>query len=220
MGSCISPVVANIFMEYVEHTAITTFHTPPRLCVRYVDDTFCIMKRSAADEFHQHLNSISSSIKFTVEHEQNNSISFLDVKVTRHKNNSSLATSIFKKRTHTDRYLHFNSHHPKHQKLTVAKTFYNRIDTHISDNSERLQHSKDIKNTLLLNGFPRKYARLQPPRDNSSPQPEYESFTCLPYIRGVSDKIQRILNKIGIKVAMKPYLTIGKYLPSPKDPLK
>ena len=36
----------------------------------------------------------------------------------------------------------------------------------------------------------------------------------------MSDKIQRILNQIGIKVAMKPWLTIGRYLPSPKDPLK
>ena len=53
-----------------------------------------------------------------------------------------------------------------------------------------------------------------------SPSPKYESFTSLPYIREVSDTIRRILNQIGIKVAMKPYLTIGNYLPSLKDPLK
>ena len=29
MGSCISPNVASIYMEHIEHTAITTFHTPP-----------------------------------------------------------------------------------------------------------------------------------------------------------------------------------------------
>ena len=47
----------------------------------------------------------------------------------------------------------------------------------------------------------------------------FESFACLPYIRGVSDKIQRSLNEIGVRVAMRPFLTIGRYLPSPKDPV-
>ena len=31
MGSCISPTVANIFMEHIEKAALTTFHTPPKL---------------------------------------------------------------------------------------------------------------------------------------------------------------------------------------------
>ena len=35
----------------------------------------------------------------------------------------------------------------------------------------------------------------------------------------MSDKIQRVLNKVGVKVAMKPHLTIRKLLPSLKDPL-
>ena len=43
MGPCISPVVADIFMAYVEKTAINTFHTPPTLWVRFVDDTFCVI---------------------------------------------------------------------------------------------------------------------------------------------------------------------------------
>ena len=45
MGSCISPIIANIYMEHIEHIAITTFHTPPSLWLRYVDDTFCILDK-------------------------------------------------------------------------------------------------------------------------------------------------------------------------------
>ena len=33
------------------------------------------------------------------------------------------------------------------------------------------------------------------------------------------DKIQRVLNEVGVKVTMKSHLTIGKLLPSLKDPL-
>ena len=29
MGSCISPILADVFMEFVEHKAIFTFHTAP-----------------------------------------------------------------------------------------------------------------------------------------------------------------------------------------------
>ena len=45
MGSCISPIIANLCMEHIEHTAITAFHTPPNLWLRYVDDTFCILDK-------------------------------------------------------------------------------------------------------------------------------------------------------------------------------
>ena len=73
MGSCISPIVANIFMEYVETTAINTFHSPPKIWLRYVDDTFCIIKKEHKTEFHQHLNSVCNHIQFTMEEEQGRS---------------------------------------------------------------------------------------------------------------------------------------------------
>ena len=78
MGSCISPILADIFMEFVEHKAISTFHTSPKLWARYVDDTFCVIKQQYAEEFHKHLNSISLSITFTPKREQNQSLTFLD----------------------------------------------------------------------------------------------------------------------------------------------
>ena len=71
MGSCISPAMANIFMEFIEDTALSTFHTPPKLWLRYVDDTFCILKKKHVAEFHQHINSISQHIQFTKEEESN-----------------------------------------------------------------------------------------------------------------------------------------------------
>ena len=52
MGSCISPIIANLYMEYIEHTAITTFHTPPNLWLRYVDDTFCILDKKHISGFY------------------------------------------------------------------------------------------------------------------------------------------------------------------------
>ena len=45
MGSCISPVISNILMEPLDCKAISTFHTPPTLLNRYVDGTFCMIKK-------------------------------------------------------------------------------------------------------------------------------------------------------------------------------
>ena len=53
MGSC-----ANIYVEHIDHTAISTFHTPSSLWLRYVDNTFCILDKEHVTVFHSHLNSI------------------------------------------------------------------------------------------------------------------------------------------------------------------
>ena len=100
MGSCISPVVANIFMEYVERQALTFFREPPKIWIRYVDNIFCIINYSMIDEFLQDINSISPNIQFTVELEKDRSLPFLDVQITRNANNT-LRTTINQKLTHT-----------------------------------------------------------------------------------------------------------------------
>ncbi|XP_072015900.1 uncharacterized protein [Amphiura filiformis] len=99
MGSPVSPIIANLFMENFEEKAITSFHTPPRYFGRYVDDTMVIIERSQVDSFTHHLNSIHDSIKFTVEHESNNSIAMLDTLISRNAD-GSLSFSVYRKITH------------------------------------------------------------------------------------------------------------------------
>ena len=90
MGSLVSPVVANIYMEYVEEAAIATSPSPVRFWRRYIDDTFCFLQESSVKVVLNHLNSISPSINFTVEQEADNRLPFLDALVSRNEDRWNL----------------------------------------------------------------------------------------------------------------------------------
>ena len=62
MGSPVSPIVANLYMEYLEQKALHTAPTPPRFWCRFVDDTFVIHKEVNKQGFHQHINSVDPAI--------------------------------------------------------------------------------------------------------------------------------------------------------------
>ena len=64
-------------------------------------------------------------MKFTMDIEENNNISFLDVLITKN-GDGSLAHQVYRKPTHIDRYLQANSHHFPSQKLGVINTLITR----------------------------------------------------------------------------------------------
>ena len=80
MGSPISPIAANLYMEDLETKAIQTAPHPPAFWERFVDDTFVIIKASHKLEFLDHINSIDQNIQFTSEESrEDGSIPFLDM---------------------------------------------------------------------------------------------------------------------------------------------
>ena len=76
MGSLVSPIVANLYMEYLEQKALSTAPHTPRFWCRYVDNTFVIHKEVNKQGFLQHINSVDPVIKFTVEDKEDGSIPF------------------------------------------------------------------------------------------------------------------------------------------------
>ena len=128
MGSPISPLVANLFMEEIGVQAISTSTTPLTLWKRFVDDTFTIIKKNR-DRFLQHLNSIYPKIKFTSEEvREYGYMPFLNILVTPEED-GSLKTSVFRKATHNGLYLQWDSHHTIPSKYSVAGTLYHRAST-------------------------------------------------------------------------------------------
>ncbi|XP_053335750.1 uncharacterized protein LOC128508432 [Clarias gariepinus] len=66
MGSPVSPIVANLYMEEVESKALEAYSgTRPTHWFRYVDDTWVKNKINEVGPFTDHINSVDDYIKFT-----------------------------------------------------------------------------------------------------------------------------------------------------------
>ena len=95
MGSYLSPVVVNLFMEYLEKKTFDSFPLNPKWWMRYVDDVYNNWTHAEEKimDFIKCLNSQCNSIKFTIEKEENNFLPFLDVLTTK-KQDGSLAPQV------------------------------------------------------------------------------------------------------------------------------
>ena len=73
---------------------------------RIVDDVCTSLPTTdTIQHFLSHLNSIETTIKFTVEVENENRISFLDADIMHHSD-GSLSTAVNRKKTHTEKIWH------------------------------------------------------------------------------------------------------------------
>ena len=130
VGSPCLPVVANIYIEYFEKRALGP-ELPVSFTIntwlRYVNDVLTIVKKGTRDSLLNHLNSVDPSIKFTIEPpNEQGAIPFLDTFPRPSGNNNKIITSVYRKPTNTDRYLYFNSNHPKSAKHAVVRALNDR----------------------------------------------------------------------------------------------
>lgn len=216
MGSSLSPFMANIFMENLEQEAISQTDTPPKVWLRYVDDTFLIWQHGhdKLQIFADLLNSLRPSIKFTHEIESDHKLPFLDVLVCR--NNNVIKTAVYRKPTNTGQYLHFKSNHASNTKSGIIQTLVNRAEKICSEQDNKCAELNHIKEDLLANGYPNTFinkhmvrkSTISAPVDRETPV----ATMVLPYVKGLSEKIRRLASKHNIRTAFKSGSTLRNIL--------
>jgi hypothetical protein len=155
MGSPLSPVIADIYMEFFEEMAIQEAEFKPSVWLRYVDDTFVVWPhgKDQLDEFLHHLNNQRSSIQFTMEFENEGSIPFLDVLVERRE--EGMLTLVYRKPTYTNRYFNFKSNHHPRIKAGIVKclTHGAKEVCHPSTLQPELDHIHEVLKTTTPNNW-------------------------------------------------------------------
>ena len=124
--SPLSPAVANLYIEAFEKQTLEAALWRPAFWVRYVDDVLAIWPHDtqSLDEFLGHLNSQKTAIQFIMEKEEDGKIAYLNVLVE--KKGTLATTSIFRKKTHTDRYMNYDSRHHARIKSSISKCLWTR----------------------------------------------------------------------------------------------
>ena len=126
------------------------------------------------------------------EEEHNNQLAFLDVLLT---NNGTNNTQVYRKKTHTNQVLNFNSNHPTQHKIICIRTLFNRIDTHCNTEQAKQTERRYLYSTFMKNNYPKNFinkvltsVRNQRQINKSNEQPEQPKTTItLPYINSTSE---------------------------------
>ena len=205
----------------------------PSFWHRYVDDTFLIQNKVNKQGFLQHINSVDPAIKFTVEdNKEDGSIPFLDTTV-KPEADGTLSITVYRKPTHTDQYLQWDSHHHLSAKFSVIHTLSHRASTVCSKPELLYQEREHLRKALTKCKYPKWTLDKVEKRLNRSTKQAGDGGTTdaqpatnevknkghivIPYMQGLCESITKICGRYGIQTHFKGGKTIKNLLVSPKD---
>ena len=145
----------------------------------------------------------------------------------------SLFITVYRKPTHTDQYLQWDSNHHLSAKFSVIQTLSHRAST-VCSNPELLQKEKDhLRKALTKCKYPkwpldkvegrlnRSSRQVADGGTNNAQAANHEvknkGHIVIPYTQGLCESIKKICGRYGIQTHFKGGRTIKNLLVSPKD---
>ena len=171
-----------------------------------------------------HLNSIDPNIKFTIEPpNEQGAIPFLDT--FPRPSGNQIITSVYRKPTHTDRYLDFNSNQPKSAKCAVVRVLSDRAKNECSSPELLAEEMDHLGKVLKYNNYPK--CMIDQHSRNSSEgrlidletgnKVKKSIFISPPYFLGLSESLKQLFKYTLVKVCFKGQNTIKSMLMHAKD---
>ena len=151
-------------------------------------------------------------MQFTREVEENGKLPFLDFVTT---------DNCLKEPTHTDRVLDESSYTPTSLKATTIRTLTRRAQLVCNTTDSLSDENKYLDRVFSKNNYNEDFIQRNTHRptttteanDNATPT----TTATIPYIKGISENISRILQPFNIRVAHKPITTLRQLLTNIKD---
>ena len=139
---------------------------------------------------------------------------------------------MYRQPTHTDLYLHWDSHHTITAKCSVVNTLHHQ-DIAVCSNQQFLQKEEEhlqkvpVKNKYPIWALSRVKMKIKAPLRQEQKRKSnihtkgtsgnQRPYMVLPYVRGLSESIKNVCYKHGVQVHYKGGNTIKNLLMAPKD---
>ena len=95
----------------------------------------------------------TGNIKITYEEEEDKQILCLDTLLDRWED-GSVKLLVYRKKSHTDQYLSFSSHHPLNHKLAVIRTLLERCYSIVTEEDDRRKEEEHVTKKLNKCDYP------------------------------------------------------------------
>ena len=134
-----------------------------------------------------------------MEEETDGSIPFFDVLVK--KNKGILSTSVYRKPTHMERYLHFLSHHHPRVKAGIPLCLRDRAEKMWCWIQCPPRGKEHLKGVLQANRYPSKLAasHMKKRQWSQGSRVDGKRKPFIPYVKGLSEMNSRICQKMNIE---------------------
>ncbi|CAN0061766.1 unnamed protein product, partial [Heterosigma akashiwo] len=236
MGGPLSCLISDIFMEDYEEKVVIKLSDGTVIradWLRFRDDTWMIWEHSQElfDEFLKKLNGIHPKIKWEAVFEDNGQLPFLDVLVVRNED-SSFTTTVYRKPTHSDRYLHWTSNHPVKDKLSGIRTLAYRANHYCSTASLKMAELTHLRKTFADNGYPEEFVEVALRKGPMTAEEEAASgdrtlgdgeeveecgTLVVPFIKELQPALRALCTRLNLKLLYKRTVNLGNLL-APRRP--
>ena len=170
---------------------------------------------------------MSTSSSLVKKQGDDGSLPFLDVLIIPDEE-GSLKTTVYRKPTHMDLYLQWDSNHTVSSKYSVVGSLQHRANT-ICSNSELLkQEEKHLEEALTMCKYPawaldkvkmktRTAAKNNQKSNKNTGNNIQRPHIVIPYYLGISESMKKTCSEYGVQVYFKGGNTIKNLLMAPKD---
>jgi len=236
MGSPLSPIIADVVMQDLETACLNRIKFQLTFYSRYVDDIVMAVPSDKIDLVFKTFNDYHDRLKFTIEYEENRSLSFLDLRLIISDN--TIHIDWYHKKTFSGRFLSFFSSHPLCHKIGMI---YGLIDRAFLLSHPKF-HQKNIEMVIRLlveNGYPLdlifkkihnrlkmliyKNKKSTSSVNNVDDKKKYLSdnnnrkIIVLPYFKKISESIANTIDKTKHIIGYRVLNNLGKHIKAHKD---
>ena len=134
----------------------------------------------------------------------------------------STHVTVYRKPTHRDQYLNFQSNHHLKHKCSAVRTLLNSAQNLLTTMEGRKEETEHVKVALWVNDYQDcmfkipKSKKHQPTTNKGPKQQKDMPSVALPYIRGLFEQITSIFRNHGVGTYHKPFTTIRSVVVNPK----